>query len=99
VGGSWAIFWKGRHEKLGRGEEDGRDETRRDEKIWAARRRWGRGRAARGVITALPSGVEGYLRGEPGGLWRGGGLVDKREEGCCVISGSARNGVGLPRCR
>ena len=77
----------------------GRRRTRRDEKIWAARRRWGRGRAARGVITTLPSGVEGYLRGEPGGLWRGGGLVDKREEGCCVISGSARNGVGLPRCR
>ena len=98
MGGSWAIFWKGRHEKLGRGEEDGRDETRR-----YGRRGdggdGGRGRAARGVITALPPDVEGYLRGEPGGLWRGGGLVDKREEGCCVISGSARHGVGLPRCR
>ena len=99
MGGSWAGRYFGMDAARNWAEGEETDETIREDMGGEATVGTGPRRAARGVITALPPGVEGYLRGEPGGLWRGGGLVDKRDEGCCVISGSARNGVGLPRCR
>ncbi|RCV39958.1 hypothetical protein SETIT_9G013000v2 [Setaria italica] len=72
-----------------------RRRTRRDET-----RRYGRrgdggdgGRAAWGVITVVPQGFGGYLRGAPGGLWRGGARVDKRDEGSSVILGGSASQV------
>ena len=77
--------------EIGGGQKEG-DETRRDEKIWAARRRWGRARAE---ITALPPGVGAELRRGTGGLWLAMARVDKRGEGRLVISRTLPRGRGL----